>query len=226
MTLSGSTNDNVILELGEGVEPIRGTNTHMEGFPLGAFFDEKFTFSDVNGDGIIAPSEITYGDTAEFLGYPRPRFEVSWFNSFSLGEHFRLSGLFDYRGGYKKWNLTESFRCGFNICQGLNDPSMSLAEQARAQTRRGGPTQAGFIEDGWFIKLREVSLTFTAPRNWARAFKMNRMNLVLTGRNLLTITDYTGLDPEVAGQTGNFSSRDFLTQPQVRYWVARLNLHF
>ena len=226
MTLSGSTNDNVILELGEGVEPIRGTNTHMEGFPLGAFFARKFTFDDTNGDGIIAGSEITYGDTAEFLGYPRPRFEVSWFNSFSLGEHFRLSGLFDYRGGYKKWNLTESFRCNFNICQGLNDPSMSLAEQARAQTRRGGPTQAGFIEDGWFIKLREVSLTFTAPRNWARAFKMNRMNLVLTGRNLLTITDYTGLDPEVAGQTGNFSSRDFLTQPQVRYWVARLNLHF
>ncbi|MCH7734972.1 MAG: SusC/RagA family TonB-linked outer membrane protein [Chloroflexi bacterium] len=226
MTISGSTNDNVILELGEGVEPIRGTNTHMEGMPLGAFFDETFTFSDVNGDGIIVLSEITFSDTTEFLGYPRPRFEVSFFNSFSLGNHVRIGGLFDYRGGYKKWNLTESFRCGFNICQGLNDKTQSLFEQARAQTRRGGPTQAGFIEDGWFIKLRELSLTLLAPQSFARAFKMDRMSLVITGRNLLTITDYTGLDPEVQGQTGNFSSRDFLTQPQVRFWVARLNLHF
>ncbi len=149
------------------------------------------------------------------------------FNSFSLGEHFRIGGLFDYRGGYKKWNLTERFRCGFNICQALSDPTASLADQAAAETSRSGPgTDAGFMEPGWFIKLREVSLTFNVPQNWARAVKMNRMSLVLTGRNLATITDYTGLDPEVQGQSGNFSSRDFLTQPQVRYWVARLNLHF
>jgi outer membrane receptor protein involved in Fe transport len=227
MTLSGSTNDNKIIELGEGVEPIRGLHTHMEGFPLGAFFDQKFTFADANGNGIIEGSEITYGDTTEFLGYPRPRYEVSFFNTFSLGEHFRLSGLFDYRGGHKKHNLTEEFRCNFNICQGLNDMTMSLEEQARAQTRRSGPgTDAGWVEDAWFIKLREVSLTFMAPQAWARAVKMDRMSLVLTGRNLFTETDYTGLDPEVQSQAGNFGGRDFLTQPQVRYWLARLNLTF
>lgn len=227
MTLSGSTNDNVIVELGEGVEPIRGLHTHMEGFPLGAFFDQKFTFADANGNGIIEGDEITYGDTTEFLGYPRPRYEVSWFNSFSLGEHFRLSGMFDYRGGHKKHNLTEDFRCYFNICQALNDPSVSLERQAIAQTSRTGPgTDAGWVEDAWFIKLREVSLTFMAPQSWAEALKVSRMSIVLTGRNLATITDYTGLDPEVQSQAGNFSGRDFLTQPQVRYWLARLNLHF
>jgi hypothetical protein len=228
MTLSGSTNSNEIVALGEGVEPIRfGSNVHRAGLPLGAFYDQSFTYADANGNGIIEGSEITYSDSAEYLGYPRPRYEVSWFNSFSLGENFRLSGLFDYRGGHKKFNLTEAFRCGFNICQALNDTATPLDDQARAQTRRSGPgTDAGYIEDGWFIKLREVSLTFMAPQAWARAIKMSRMSIVLTGRNLWTKTDYTGLDPEIDGQNNNFTSRDFLTKPQVRYWLARLNLTF
>lgn len=228
MTISGSTNDNKINELGEGVEPIIfGAQAHKEGRPLGAFFDQTFTFNDANGDGIIVGSEITYSDTSEFLGYSQPRFELSWFNTFRLGERFRLSGLWDYRGGHKKWNLTEEFRCNFNICQGLNDISSSLQEQANAQTRRSGPgTEAGFIEPGWFIKLREVSLTFIAPQSWAQALKLSRLNLVLTGRNLVKIDDYSGFDPEVQGQTGGFTGRDFLTQPQVRYWLARLNLSF
>lgn len=228
MTLSGSTNDNEIVELGEGVEPIVfGRQRHKEGFPLGAFFDQTFTFNDANGDGIIVGSEITFSDSAEFLGYPQPRFEVSWFNTFRLGERFRISGLWDYRGGGKKMNLTEVFRCIFNICQGLNDPSSSLERQAAGQTTRSGPgTRAGFVEPAWFIKLREVSLTFIAPQSWAQALKLSRLNLVLTGRNLVRIDDYSGFDPEVSSQTGNFTGRDFLTQPQVRYWLARLNVTF
>ncbi len=52
------------------------------------------------------------------------------------------------------------------------------------------------------------------------------MNLVLSGRNLATWTDYLGSDPEVQGNTGNFGGRDFLTQPQVRYFTARLKVTF
>ena len=228
MTLSGSTNDNEIVELGEGVEPvIFGVQRHKEGFPLGAFFDQIPTFNDANNDGIIVGSEITYSDSAEFLGYPRPRFEVSWFNTFRLGERFRISGLWDYRGGHKKHNLTEQFRCIFSNCQGLNDPSSSLERQAAGQTTRSGPgTDAAFVEPAWFIKLREVSLTFIAPQSWAQALRLSRLNLVITGRNLAKIDDYGGFDPEVQSQAGNFTGRDFLTQPQVRYWLARLNVTF
>ena len=228
MTLSGSTNDNVILELGEGVEPvIFGVQRHKEGFPLGAFFDQTVSFNDANGDGIIVGSEMTFSDSAEFLGYPQPRFEVSWFNTFRLGERFRISGLWDYRGGGSKHNLTAQFRCIFNICSAVNDPATSLADQAAAQTTKSGPgTDAAFVESAWFIKLRELSLTFMAPQSWAQALKLSRLNLVLTGRNLATITDYSGFDPETSSQTGDFTGRDFLTQPQVRYWLARLNITF
>jgi TonB-dependent SusC/RagA subfamily outer membrane receptor len=236
MTISGSTNDNEVVELGEGVEPITfGNNKHQPGRPLGAYFDNAYSWEDANGDGIIDQSELNFDldgdgatDTTVFLGYPIPRYEVSWLNSCDLfNGRVRLSGLWDYRGGHKKDNLTEAFRCGFNICRGLNDASVSLEDQAAAQTRRSPvSTSAGYLEPGWFIKLREVSATFTAPQSWANAVRLDRLSLTLTGRNLATITDYKGSDPEVEGFVGTFGSRDFLTQPQVRYFVARLNVGF
>jgi len=51
--------------------------------------------------------------------------------------------------------------------------------------------------------------------------------LTLAGRNLHTWTKYSGLDPEVnAGAQSNYSTADFLTAPQVRYFTARIALGF
>jgi hypothetical protein len=54
-----------------------------------------------------------------------------------------------------------------------------------------------------------------------------RMSLTLAGRNLWTITDYSGVDPEVNsfGQS-NFFTSDFEAQPPTRFWVARINASF
>ncbi|UCG87850.1 MAG: SusC/RagA family TonB-linked outer membrane protein [Gemmatimonadota bacterium] len=226
--LSGSTNTNKIIELGEGVEPIVfGPQKHAEGYPLGAYFQESYTYDDANGDGIITTDELTFSDTTEYQGYARPRYEAALTSSIDIAGRVRISGLLDYRGGHLMNNFTEAFRCRFNICQGLNDPESSLDEQARAQTQRSGvQTLTGFLEPGWFIKLRELSVTFLVPDSWARAFGSGRLSLTVTGRNLFTITDYTGLDPEVQGGTGNFGSLEFLTQPQVRSWTARLQVTF
>ena len=110
----------------------------------------------------------------------------------------------------------------------MNDASASLDDQARATAAALTSTQtvAGYIEPAWFIKLRELSFTFFAPESFARMLGSSRASLTISGRNLLTITDYTGLDPEVQEYSGNFGSDDFLTQPQVRYWTARVQLTF
>ena len=88
-------------------------------------------------------------------------------------------------------------------------------------------TQAGYIQDGAFMKLREVSLTFDAPDRWAHAMGASALSVSISGRNLTTWTNYKGLDPELneAGQS-NFTTADFLTQPPVRTWVTRINLTF
>ena len=61
------------------------------------------------------------------------------------------------------------------------------SEQALAQATflPGGGNSVAFLEPGWFIKLRELSLTFEAPDRWARAFRASRLSLTLAGRNLL-----------------------------------------
>ena len=65
------------------------------------------------------------------------------------------------------------------------------------------------------------------PTRYLSTLRASDAMLTFGVRNLKTWTNYTGLDPEVnfAGQA-NFSSGDFLTQPQVRYYTARLNLTF
>lgn len=229
-SLTGSTNTNEVVELGEGIEPIifNDVQAHKKGYPLGAYHERTFSYEDVNGDGLIGIDEVTIGDSTEFLGYSRPRYEVSFFNAFNVGSWLRISGLFDYRGGHKLWNYTEQFRCMFAICQPLNDPEASLYDQARATAGSLTETQsaAGYIEPAWFIKLRELSFTFYAPANIARMLGSSRASLTITGRNLFKITDYTGLDPEIQETSGNFSSDEFLGQPPVRYWTARIQLTF
>ena len=85
----------------------------------------------------------------------------------------------------------------------------------------------GYIQTNSFTKLREVAVTLTLPKSLAARAGAGSANLTLAGRNLHTWTKYTGLDPEVnANAQSNFSTADFLTAPQVRYFTARLALSF
>ncbi|HUR94764.1 MAG TPA: SusC/RagA family TonB-linked outer membrane protein [Gemmatimonadales bacterium] len=233
LALSGSVNNNELIELGEGVAPIIfgfGLQRHTEGLPLGGYWSRPITgFADANGDGIIAADEVTVGDTAEFRGRALPNKEASLNSSLTLfNGRIRVGTQFDYRGGNYIDNAIESFRCTPILnCRGLVDRTAPLEEQARAQAVLNEATEWGYFEPGWFIKMRELSLTFFAPDSWARRFRASRLSLTLAGRNLWTITDYSGVDPEVnAFAQSNFSTSDFESQPQVRYWTARLNVGF
>jgi hypothetical protein len=88
-------------------------------------------------------------------------------------------------------------------------------------------TSAGYWEDGGFMKLREVALSWVAPATLASRVGAANARLTLSGRNLMTWTDYTGVDPEITRQAeSEFSTQEFLTQAPTRYWTARLSLTF
>ncbi len=200
---------------------------HQPGFPLGGYWDFPYTFQDTNGDGIISPSEVTVGSEPTFQGTPFPTHGGTVSTEVNFLKHFRLYGLLDGRFGNKLDNATEEFRCEFGICKARRDPSASLADQARAVAAVFYGLETGYFEDASFVKLREVSLTYFAPSRWASRIGANSLSLTLTGRNLATWTSYTGVDPELndAGQA-NFNTADFLTQPPVRYFLARVNVTF
>ncbi len=233
LSVSGSINNNELIELGEGVEPIVfafGQQQHVEGYPLGGYWARPILgFEDANGDGLITAGEVSVGDSAIFAGRALPNKEASLNSAVTLlNGRIRIGTQFDYRGGHVIDNAIESFRCTPILnCRGLNDATAPLEEQARAAAVLNEATEWGYFEPAWFIKLRELSLTFFAPDSWAQRFRASRLSLTLAGRNLWTITDYSGVDPEVnAFAQSNFSTSDFESQPQVRYWTARLNVGF
>ncbi len=230
-TLSGSINNNELLSLGEGTEPIGSQTRFVPGFPLGGQWAERIvSSSDTDGNGILTADEIVVGDTIEFFGAGMPEQEVSLSTTVTLFNSLRIFGLFDYRGDYVAYNNTERFRCRFELCRALVDPSTPLAEQERAVASLYHPSQtvAGYLEDADFIKFRELSVSYQIPTSISQRFRSDRATVTLTGRNLATWTDYTGMDPEInsAGSGDNFGISEFLTQPPVRYWTLRFNFGF
>jgi len=231
MQLSGSITHNKIEQLGVAPFYVPGSfyQRQVQGYPAGGFWGGTVTYNDANHDHIIEANEITVDTTLRYLGPALPTKEASLNSSIMLFRgRVRLGTQFDYRGGHRVDNSIENYRCYVGNCRGLVDPTAPLREQALAQAAYTG--YSGLImfdEPGWFIKLRELSLTFYAPDRWARLMGAGSLSLTLSGRNLWTITDYSGVDPEVnAFGQDNFSSSDFESQPQVTYWLARVNIGF
>src|SRR5690606_6947056 len=232
-SLTFTTLTQKVEELREGVEPIifglrRNSQRHQPGYAPGGYWALPYTFDDGNSDGIIQAGEITYGDEQVFVGTPFPKRELGLNTNLSLFDWIRIGAQVDYRGGHKLYNSTEEFRCQFGTCRGINDPNAPLWEQARAvAVLTGGGTVYGFMEDADFVRLREVSLTLTAPQTWARQLRARGLSFTLAGQNLGLWTDYSGADPEIngAGQS-NFNRFDFLSQPPVRTITGRVQITF
>jgi hypothetical protein len=201
---------------------------HQPGYALGSYFLVPYTYADRNNDGIIDTSEVTLGSAPAFLGQPFPDHGGTLSADVTILGRVRLYALVDGRYGNKLFNSTEQFRCAppRNTCRALNDKTVSLADQAAGAASVKG-TNAGYIEDGSFTKLREVSISYIAPDAWARKFGATALSFSVAGRNLVTWTNYKGVDPELneAGQN-NFTTADFLTQPPVRYFIGRINVTF
>ena len=230
-TFSASSNANKLVDLGP-VPPIVGTLIQERaGYPLFGWWSRPITgYSDANGDGILSVNEVTVGDTAVYLGYSAPRYEMSLNNGFDVfNRTLRISTLFDYKGGYLGDNDTDRIRCQNRLnCREEADASALFAHQARVVALRDNAarTQAGFIEDGAFVRFRELSVTYAAPRDLAkRVFRSESASLTFAARNLHVWTKYSGVDPEASYGSANVPN-DFQTAPPPTYFTLRLNLGF
>ena len=232
VTASAWGNRNRLIDLGPGITPIifglgGATQRHQPGYPLGGYWGRSYTFNDANGDGIITASEVTVAAAETYQGTPFPTHGGTFSTEIGFLKHFRLYGLLDGRLGNRLDNSTEQFRCLLGICRGRRDRTAPLAEQGRAVAAVSYGLETGYFEDASFVKLRELSLTYFAPAEIARHVGASGLSVTVTGRNLVTWTNYSGIDPELndAGQS-NFNTAEFLTQPPVRYFIARINLTF
>ena len=75
-----------------------------------------------------------------------------------------------------------------------------------------------FIEDGSYLRLKNVTLSYDLGSGWTDRLRIQNARVYLTAQNLLTFTNYSGMDPEVnyAGPSDLVLGTDFFTHPQVR----------
>jgi TonB-dependent starch-binding outer membrane protein SusC len=243
-----ATNRNRLVESGDTV-PVTipfSIQRHVDGYPLGGYWVRAYEFEDQNNDGIIQFDEVwerEFQDNPDerlsYMGQPFPTREMSFTGDIGVMRMFRLSGLLDFQGGHQIFNWGGRLRCaepaGSYCAERHVVGEASLEEQARiiARNTPGLSSQAGFIEDADFWKLREVSLTFTPPADWLNRMRFARAaSISLAGRNLATWTDYTGQDPErnlpgyLTGteDPANYFTADMYTLPNPRHFIVRIDL--
>jgi len=219
LTFNGNTTRNRLLTL-SGLPNIvlSSTQQHREGYPLNGWWSRDLTsFEDKNGDGIIRYSanaslnEIAVTDTNVFLGAALPTRELVVTPGLDFFRNrLRVTAQLDYKGGHKVYNNTDRIRCASrNNCEALFDVNAPLADQARTVMVREHPSRsvAGFIEDGDFLRLRELSLVATMPQRWAALAGARTLTATASVRNVgILWTKYSGVDPEAFGTTVNAPS--------------------
>jgi TonB-dependent starch-binding outer membrane protein SusC len=183
--------------------------------------------SDVDGDGML-----------DVIGNTEPDYRIGFSNNFTFGP-FGLSTLLDWQQGSDIVNLTGFLYDGAFLspdfckprCATMSDPLDANgnpipigAGEKRLDTFSNKSDVRPYIEDASFVKLREVSLFFNVPQDvLAKIGYLSSLTLSLSGRNLLTFSDYSGLDPEVSNFGNQALGRNYDVAPYPpsrTYWFS------
>jgi TonB-linked SusC/RagA family outer membrane protein len=205
----------------------------------------------------LQPLLADYDGTGKLLeqrvGDIIPDWTGSFGSNITISRNWRVQGLFEYRTGYKIANLTDAFRSSQHATIGSNTREYQLVEatlgnpastpQQRLEAakeyisnyRRLLEPGLNEIDDGDFIRLRELALTYTAPPAIAARVGFGSLSITAAGRNLWLGTKYDGADPELAyagrqpggGTTANFrDAAEAFNLPIPRRVSLQVNLGF
>ena len=162
-----------------------------------------FKFRDVNGDGKVNDNDRTY------IGSPHPKFTAG-FNADVAYKGLSLSAFFYARYGNKIANYIKRFydyaqfngnRSRDRLYKSWGSPYLSNnADAVLPLTDLNTISQypsTEFLEDGSFLRLKTLQLSYSLPKAVSQKLKMSRMEVYIQSSNLFTLTKYKGLDPEI-----------------------------
>ena len=182
-------------------------------------------YKDLNGDGVVEASQ-----DREILGDANPDFFGGMSNTFAY-KGVELNVFLQYSYGNKIYNYNamelETPTGGTNVYRELLDrwtPTNPSAIYPKATTNRSILVSDRFLEDGSYLKLKTLSLSYNFQNINFKHIKGVR--LYFTGQNLLTWTKYRGYDPEVSyrGASTLQAGEDFGGYPQSRTYMFGIKL--
>jgi TonB-dependent SusC/RagA subfamily outer membrane receptor len=138
------------------------------------------------------------------IGDATPDFEMQFANDFTW-KSFSVGVLVDWRKGGAVSDMTNTLfdegRTSRDYDQPSPDPAVGATLGAyRYNKWNGGQNATVYVQDGSFVKLREVTLSYTLPQGWISGVFGNSVRsarVSLSGRNLAIWSHYWGMDPEV-----------------------------
>lgn len=188
-----------------------------------------FRWTDVNNDGQITDEDRTY------LGKGMPDWTFGLNLSFEW-RNFDLSAFLQGQLGNDVLNVSRRTDLG-----SINLPKNILNRWTGEGTTNSAPrfeiTSANenyrmsdyWIEDGSFVRMRNIQLGYTLPANVTKTLGINRIRVYISCDNLFTLTNYTGCDPEVTGGNSGFGTAygiDRGVYPQSRTLTFGANVTF
>jgi len=260
------TSRSVATKINNGADIVNGIFTIRQGKPLGYFSYQSpvHSLDQLQEDGktpYIAPAdranyEIVNGNVVnkstytvlmgnpgdqKAVGNAYPDFTASFINTFSYKRNLTLSFQWDWFHGNKiynevrQWLYRDRLSSDFDKSVNINGtPGAYVAYYASLYNSLSPSTW--FVEDGSFLRLRDVSLTYNLSSGLHLKWAKN-LSLTVSGRNLLTVTKYSGLDPEATTNTdsqgnapnaysGALKGADYFQVPNLKSYQASLRIGF
>lgn len=221
-------------KVSNGKDVITGEFISRQGQQLGTFYGQEplHSIGQLEADGktpYISPSQaanytlvngnvvntttyqgmVTNAADLKVMGHALPKYTASLINRFTVLKRLALSVQFDMVHGNSIYNITRQWLYRDRLSKDFDQP-VTIAGKTGAFVAyynsyyNSTSPISWFIEDGSFIRLRDVSLTYTLDPSWLGHTRFVRsLALTVGGRNLLTFTKYHGLDPENTGSDSN-----------------------
>lgn len=177
---------------------------------------------DVNGDTLI-----TADDDREIFGNLQPDFIAGLGSTFSY-KNFSLNFFLYTEQGVERPNAllgTEVFLDGVRTNGVRRDwwtPENPINSYPR-NDQNSNPREVVFVEDASFIRMRDVTLSYTLPESLLQNIGLKDVRVYSTVRNLFTITDWTGTDPEWTGTDTNSGFDRQFSIPLNRTFIFGIN---
>jgi TonB-linked SusC/RagA family outer membrane protein len=196
-------------------------------------------YEDVNGDGVIDL------DDEKVIGNSMPKFTFGWSNRLVYGQ-FDLNFLVQGSQGNDLFNIT---RIALESPGGTGaallhryspdheDATIPAIIDQQTRINAGlaskvkipaasGNRNSRWVEDGSYVRLKNITLGYNFPTQLIRRIHFSNIRLYVSATNLLTLTNYSGQDPEVSSYTGNDAQlgSDFNNYPQSRIFNVGINV--
>ena len=235
-------NDNEVISLPDGNDVITGRNILREGEVSNAFYLIEYAGVDpANGDALYNLNDGSGGTTNDpnaaqriVVGNPFPEWIGGLTNTVTYKNFdfsFTLQGEFGvsiYNGGGRFQSANADFFDNQSVDQlrrWQNPGDITDVPEARLFGGNGTAHSTRYLQDGDFIRLRNITLGYTLPRSVLRKNGMDNVRIYLSGFNLLTITDFNGYDPESRSDAGGIG-QVFYSAPAAKTVSLGLNVTF